>query len=517
MAFVPAPAAAETVLHRGNGDEPGTLDPHRASINIEDFIISDLFVGLLTDDAAANPIPGAAASWTISEDGRVYTFTLREGATWSDGVPVTAHDFVFGFDRILDPAFGAQYASILYPIAGAEALNRGDADAELGVRALDDRTLEITLANPTPYFLELMTHYSSYPVPRHVVEEHGDAWVRPGTMVSNGPYTLAEWIPQDHVLLTRNDRFYDAENVAIDRVYYYPTQDRAAALRRFRAGELDVNYEFPTEQLDFIRETLPDSHRIAPQTGIYYFPINHGDPLFQDQRVRAALSLAIDRRAITDQVLRTGVVPATSFVPPIAGYEAAVAPYAGMTMEERLAEARRLMANAGYGEDDRLRFTLRYNTAEEHQRVVVAMAAMWQDIFVDVELFNTDVATHYNDLQEHDFQVARAGWLADYGDAQNFLYLLEDGVEFNYGQWSDTEFQALMDRSDTMLDAAARAEVMRQAEQIALDDHALIPIYYYVSYWLVAPYVQGWVDNPDDRHRTRWLSIDDDERAAMLR
>lgn len=507
-------AQAEVVLHRGNGGEPGTLDPHHSSINIEDYIVSDMFIGLLTGAADGSAIPGAAESWTISDDGLTYTFDLRDGATWSDGEPVTADDFVFSFNRVLAAETAAKYASILYPIKGAQAVNAGEDGATLGVRKIDDDTLEITLENPTPFFLDLLTHYTSYPVPQHVVEAHGDDWVKPGNMVSNGPYVLAEWVPQDKVRLVKNERFYDADNVQIDTVYFYPAEDRAAALRRFRAGEFDVNYEFPTEQLDFIKENLPNSYRIAPQTGLYYYPINNTDPTFQDRRIRAALNLAIDRRAITDQVLGTGEIPATSWVPPLPNYQPASAPWADMTMEEQIAEARRLMNDAGYDEDNRLRFVLRYNTNDDHRRVAVAIASMWQGIFVDVELFNTDVATHYNELQEQDFQVARAGWLADYPDAENFLYLLKEGVEFNYGRWSNPEFEALLQESYTILDPEARESVMRQAEQVALDDYASIPIYYYVSTNLVAPYVEGWVDNANDWHRTRWLSINEEMRQA---
>lgn len=508
-------AQAEIVLHRGNGGEPGTLDPHHSSINIEDYIISDMFVGLLTGAADGSAIPGAAESWTISDDGLTYTFDLRDGATWSDGEPITTDDFVFSFERVLAPETAAKYASILYPIKGARAVNSDEDGASLGVRAIDSDTLEITLEQPTPYFLDLLTHYTSYPVPRHVVEAHGDDWVKAGNMVSNGPYILAEWIPQDHVRLVKNERFYDADNVQIDTTYFYPAEDRATALRRFRAGEFDVNYEFPTEQLEFIKENLSDSYRIAPQTGLYYYPINNTDPTFQDRRIRAALNLALDRRAITDQVLKTGEVPATSFVPPLANYQPAKAPWADMTMEQNIAEARRLMNEAGYDEDNRLRFVLRYNTNDDHRRVAVAVAAMWQAIFVDVELFNTDVATHYNELQEQDFEVARAGWLADYPDAENFLYLLKSDVEFNYGKWSNSEFEALLEQSYKILDPAEREAVMRQAEQVALDDYASIPIYYYVSTNLVAPYVGGWIDNANDWHRTRWLTIDVAKRDAM--
>ena len=368
--------------------------------------------------------------------------------------------------------------------------------------------MEITLAQPTPFFLELLTHYTAWPVPQHVVEEHGNAWVRPENIQVNGPYILQEWIPQTHVHLARNDMFWDNDNVAIDEVYWYPTEDRSAALRRFRAGELDANTDFASEQIDFLRSEMPDSYRIAPYLGIYYYPINSTDPALADPNVRMALNLAVNREAITDQVLRTGEIPAMSFVPPIPGYEPADAPYEDMSYEDALAEAQALMEGAGYGPDDRLSLVLRYNTSENHRRIAVAIASMWQQIYVDTELFNTDVAVHYNDLEQGDFQVARAGWIADYPDAQNFLYLLEEGINFNYGRWENEEFNQLMDEAMQTIDLEARAEIMREAEAIALNDAANIPIYYYVSKNLVAPHVIGWVDNTKDIHRTRWLSLD---------
>ncbi|MEQ8964730.1 MAG: peptide ABC transporter substrate-binding protein [Azospirillaceae bacterium] len=509
-------ASAQTVLHRGNSGEPATLDPHFASGTWENDIIGDMFLGLLTEAADGEAIPGAAESWEISDDGTVYTFDLREDGVWSDGEPVTAGDFVYSLRRILTPETAAEYAFLLYPIANAEAINSGEIEdvSQLGVRAIDDATLEITLEEPTPYFLEQLTHYTSFPVPQHVIEEHGDEWTDGGTMVTNGAYTLVEWLPQTHVHVEKNDNFYDAENVSIDEVYYYPTEDRSAALRRFRAGELDLNTDFPSEQIDFIEENLADSYRINPYLGIYYYPINANDPALSDVRVREALNLALNREAITDQVLGTGEVPAYSFVPPLPNaYEAAEFDFKDTSYDERLEEARALMEEAGYGPDNPLAFTLRYNTSENHRRVAVAAAAMWKEIYVEADLFNTDVAVHYDDLQENDFQVARAGWIADFPDAINFLELFSDN-NYNYGRWMNEDFNALLAESATIQDEAERFATLQQAEAMVLEDYATIPIYYYVSKALVGPHVENWVDNPKFINRTRWLSIDESERPG---
>jgi len=509
-------ASAQTVLHRGTSGEPATLDPHFASGTWENDILGDMFLGLLTEAADGEAIPGAAESWEISDDGRVYTFTLREDGVWSDGEPVTADDFVYSLRRILTPETAAEYAFLLYPIVNAEAINGGEIDhaAELGVRAIDDRTLEITLEEPTPYFLEQLTHYTAFPVPRHVVEEHGDDWTDGGTMVTNGAYTLVEWLPQTHVHAEKNENFYDAENVAIDEVYYYPTEDRSAAFRRFRAGELDVNSDFASEQIDFIEENLPDSYRIHPYLGIYYYPINVTDEALSDVRVREALNLALNREAITDQVLGTGEVPAYSFVPPLpSDYEAAEFGFKDMPYDERLARATSLMEEAGYGPDNPLQITLRYNTSENHRRVAVAAAAMWKEIHVEADLFNTDVAVHYDDLQENDFQVARAGWIADFPDPINFLELFDDN-QYNYGRWDNEAFRSILAESAGIQDAAERYGVLREAEAMVLEDFATIPIYYYVSKALVGPHVVNWVDNPKFINRTRWLSIDESRRPG---
>jgi oligopeptide transport system substrate-binding protein len=507
-----ASASAETVLHRGVSGEPDTLDPHHASGTWENAIIGDMFLGLTAEAADGSVIPGAAESWTVSDDGLVYTFTLRDHS-WSDGTPVTADDFVFGFKRILDPEEAAEYAYLMYTIDNAEEINTGalaDSDA-LGVRAIDDRTLEVTLKNPAPFFIEQLTHYTAFPIPQHKLDELGDDWVKAGNIIGNNAYTVVEWVPNTHIKAVKNSNFYDADKVAIDTVYYYPTEERAAALKRFRAGELDINSDFPSDQIDWLKDNLPDETRIYPKLGIYYYPFNTRNPPFDDERIRQALSMAIDRTAITDKVLRTGEVPAYSFVPPgTGGYgDPAVVDWKDMPYDERMAKAKELLAEAGFGPDNPLELTLRYNTSENHKKVAIAVASMWKQLGVQTELFNAEVKVHYNDLQSGDFEVARAAWIADYNDPENFLSLLrtKTGV-MNYGAFSNADFDRLMDQSDATIDQAARNDLMRQAEAIAMADMPIIPIYYYVSKNLVGAHVVGFEDNTRDIHRTRWLSVE---------
>ncbi len=509
--FGGAPAHASE-LRIANSGEPDTLDPHHVTGTWENRIIGDMFLGLTTEAADGSVIPGAAESWQVSDDGLVYTFKLRDH-TWSDGVPVTADDFLFAFHRILDPATAAEYASLLYTIKNAKPINEGaiaDPD-ELGVRAQGPRTLEVTLESPTPYFLEQLTHYTAFPVPRHKVEQLGKDWVKPGNIVGNGPYTVVEWVPNDHIKSVKNPAFYDADQVAIDSVIFYPAEERNAATKRFRAGEIDVQYDFASDQIDWLKENLPEETRIAPYLGIYYYAINVRKAPFDNQGLRQALAMAIDRAAITDKILRTGELPAYSFVPPGTGNygEPAYVDWKEVPYPDRLAKAKQLLAAAGFGPDHPLKVTLRYNTSETHKKVAIAIAAMWKQLGVDTELFNSEVKVHYNDLQQGNFQVARAAWIADYNDAQNFLYLMESttGV-LNYAGYASPAFDRFMAEASRTADLKARAQLLHQAEAVAMTDMPNIPIFYYVSKDLVANSVKGWVDNTKDIHRTRYLSLE---------
>jgi oligopeptide transport system substrate-binding protein len=503
-------AMAGGTLRIASMGEPASLDPHKVSGTWENYVVGDLFLGLTTEDPSAKAVPGLARSWTISADGKTYTFSLRQ-SQWSDGTPLTADDFVYSLQRILIPETAAEYASLLYIIQGAEAINSGKADpATLGVKALDAHTLEIRLVGPAPYFLDLLTHYTAYPVPRHVIEKQGKAWSRPEHLVSNGPFRVVEWIPNDHIKLARNEKYYDAASVSLDHLVFYTQEDRAAVQKRFRAGEIDVAMDFASEQIGWLRANLPRETRIAPYMGIYYYAINSAKDPFKDVRIRNALSMAINREAIVDKVLKTGELAAYSFVPPgISNYpDPADVPWKNMQYSERLKMARHLLKEAGYGEETPLQFTLRYNTSENHKRIAVAVASMWKAIGVEAELFNAEVKVHYAELKQGNFDVARAGWVADYNDAQNFLYLMESRTGANnYGRYANPEFDDLMLKAEVTSDLEARAKLMNKAESLAMRDMPVIPIYHYVSKNLVTTKIEGFVDNPKDIHRWRYISF----------
>lgn len=502
------------ILNIQNGADPSSLDPHKLSGDWENRIAGDIFEGLVTEDPQAEVTAGQAESWDISDDGLVYTFTLREGLLWSDGEPVTASDFEFAFRRLMDPATAAEYAYLQYPIKNAEAINSGEnTDIEsLGVRAIDERTLEITLERPTAYFLGALKHYTAYPLPRHAIEESGDEWVKIENIVVNGPYMPTEWVPGSHVTTTKNPKFHAADSVSIEGAKFFTLEDQSAALKRYRAGEFDILTDMPKDQYGWILENLPGQARVAPFAGLYYYVVDNTKPPFDDARVRQALSMAIHRDIIGSDVLGTGEIPAYSWVPPgMAGYgEPETVEWASLDYAERVEEARRLLAEAGYGEGgEPLEVQLRYNTNDNHKRIAVAISAMWKPLGVDVELYNTETKVHYDELSRGILEVARAGWLADYNDADNFLKLLKSDVEFNYGRYANEEFDRLVDAANASNDMDERASILREAERIALDESAAMPIYYYLSENVVSPKVSGFEDNAFDIHRTRWLTLED--------
>jgi oligopeptide transport system substrate-binding protein len=507
------------VLHRGNGAEPVTLDPHGSAGTWESNILRDLFLALYTDGADGTPVLGAAEAHEVSEDGLTHTLTIREGLVWSDGVPVTAHDFEFAFKRILDPNTAARYASLLYLIENAEEINTGvnpNLD-DLGVAALGDRTLQLRLNRPAPFMPWLFTHVTMYPVPKHAVEEHGDNWTRPENIVTNGPFILADWVPNDHIRVVRNPRFYDTESVAIDEVVFYPTDDESAALRRFRAGELDMNSGFPSQQLAWLRENMPEETRIYEYIGTSYLAVNVQKAPLDNPNIRRALALAIDRDRIAFDILKKGQTPAYTLVPPqIPGYTPPEADFADWPMEDRIREAQRLMREAGYGPENPLEFVYRYRESVDNRRVAVAMGGFWRAIYVNVDLVNTEPAVHYQDLEQGNFEVGDAGWIADYPDAENYLFLLDSSSGLlNYGSYNNPEFDALLAEAQQTADLEERAAILARAEAITVQEMPLIPTTYSVSSNLVGLHVEGFEDNVVNIHPTRWMTIDESQRPEQ--
>ncbi|QPC87067.1 peptide ABC transporter substrate-binding protein [Mesorhizobium sp. NBSH29] len=504
------PAFAEVVYNRGNSADPESLDPHKTSTVYEAHILRDLFQGLVMQDQNAELIPGAAESWTVSDDGLVYTFKLRADGVWSDGSPVTAEDFVYSFRRLQDPTTAAEYASMLYVIKNAEEANtKGGKLDDMGVKAIDATTLEITLKAPTPYFLELLTHQSAYPVNKAAIDKMGADWIKAGNLISNGAYTLAEFIPNDHIKVVKNPKFFDADSVKIDVVNFVPTEDRSTAIKRFEAGELDSNDDIPTEQMADLKSKFGDQLRIGAYLGTYYYAIRTDKEPWTNVELRNAVSMAIDRDFLAEKVWQNSMIPGYSMVPPgIDGYTSEAATFADMSQIDREDKAKEVLAKLGYGPDKPLKMEIRYNTSENHKNTAVAIQEQLKPLGIEVSLLNTDTKTHYSHLeQKGDFDVARVGWIADYKDPETFLGISVKASGNNYSNFNNPAYEEAMTKA-----AAAggnpeeRMKLLSQAERILIDEVGQIPLLHYSYKNLVSPKLKGFEENVMDVHPSRFMS-----------
>jgi oligopeptide transport system substrate-binding protein len=499
-----------TTLRMGNNGEPLTLDPAKATIVNEDRIMEALFEGLTVLDPKAKPIPGMAQSWTVSDDKLTWTFTLRD-AKWSDGVPVTSADFVYSFRRLFDPKTRSNYASLFYMIKNGQAVNTGGAPlASLGVSAPDPKTVVIQLTNPTPFLPALLAHWLAYPVPQHVITQKGEDWVKPGNLVGNGAYTLKEWRPNDFIRLEKNPLFRDAANICLTKLLIFPTTDSTTASRSVRTGELDTNATFPGQNREALARELPGYVREAPYALIQYELFNTRNPVLRDARVRQAFALAIDRDLIAGRIIGGASKPARSLVPPdILGYTGG--PIVGALegdLAARLARARALLAAAGYGPDKPIKLTLSYASSGDAPRYVPILQNTWQQIapWVKIELLGADPQIHYAKVQRGDFELANMGWYADYDDAKTYLYILQSSSgEMNSGRFENPAYDDLITRADQERDDKVRAGLLRSAEEIAIKEAALAPVFFDTGRSLVNPRVTGWEDNKFNLHRTRYL------------
>jgi len=498
-------ARAETVLNRGNGAEPDTLDPAQAGTAMEINILGDLMVGLTTLDAAARPMPGIAERWETSPDGLTWTFHLRK-ARWSDGRPVLAHDFVAAWRRVLDPRTGARAAQNLWVVKNAQPISAGAMAPEtLGIAAPDPATVRITLEHPAPFLPALLTQPTALPLPPGMLK----SGVHVSAYICDGPYLLKEWVPNDRVSLVKNPGFYDAASVKIDRVNYYPTANSEAALRRFRAGELDMQTPLPAGQIPFLKQTRPGALHILPSLALGYIAINLRDPALKDIRIRRALNLVYDREAVTQKVVKLGERPAYAYVPPnITGYtNGPQLDFKAKPYTARLEEARRLMQDAGFGPFNKLTLSYAAPGTPDARRLAAVYQAMARQIHVDLRITTEDYPILLRDLRRGQYQLGYTNWLADFDDASNFLDLLRSASPGNYAGYKNPRFDAALDVAEREPDAAKRSVLMKQAEAIAQKDMPWLPIRFISQTELVAPKVGGYVANAADYNRSRWLWI----------
>jgi len=497
-----APAAlppGASVLLRGNGTEPDSLDPQKARSVEAQNILRDVCEPLTTLAKDAGVAPGAASDWSVSPDGRTYTFHLRPQGRWSNGDAVVAADFVAGLERLVAPATASQYAQVVDVITHAHAIIAGQAPAEtLGVSAPDAATLVISLEAPAPYLPGLLSHPSTCPVHRPTLARAGASYARPGTLPSNGAFVLAEWVPGSHVLALRNRRYWNDAATHLDAVRYLHIADENAELTRYRAGELHVSYVVPRGQLDWIRANLAGELHISPQLTTYFYGLNlDRAKLGGNARLRRALSLVIDRERLTQLVLRAGELPAYGWVPPgVHNYSSQSFDYKDLPLEERIARARRLYAQAGYSAARPLQLELRYNPDEANDRLAIAISSMWKEsLGVQVQLAAVEFKSLLQDIDRRDVEVFRSSWAGDYNDAYTFAQYLRGDFALNLPHYRSAEYDALIEQAAAERDAGRRRALLEQAERVMLRDHPLLPIYFYVNKHLVKPEVQGWYDN----------------------
>jgi oligopeptide transport system substrate-binding protein len=504
--LVALPAVAqEQVLRINNMVEPESLDPGVVTGVPEHRILSNLFEGLTTTDPKdLSPTPGMAASWTVSKDGLVYTFTLRE-ARWTDGKPVTASDFLFAWERVLNPKSGAKYAQHLYYLKNGEEYNKGRLSdfAQVGVKAMDARTLQVTLKSPTAYFLDLTAFYTLYPVPKWALEAHGKDWVKPGKIVSNGPFRLAGWVPQKELILERNPQHWDAASVKLSKVVFIPTDDINTAYKQFLAGDSDWIPTVPPAQLDSAKGR--PEYYVSPYLGTYYFRFNVTKTPLTDVRVRKALSQAVDREALTTYVTKAGELPHSGFVPAgLRGYEGP----RGLHFD--VASAKRLLSEAGYPNGKGFpRVELLYNTNELHRVITQAVQQMWKEhLGIQVDLVNVEWKVYLSRQSGLDYQISRAGWIGDYVDPNTFLEMWKTGGGNNQTGWSSKRYDELIDQAARSVSPKERMQVMQEAERILLGEAPILPLYTYVNKGMLSKKVKGWQPNLLDQHPLKYIHLE---------
>ena len=501
------------MLRRGLGGQPGSLDPQRAEDAFSFDVLRDLYEGLTASGPSGEIVPAVAESWDISSNGMIYSFKLRHEARWSNGDPVLAGHFVAAMRRAVDPATASGGADLLRAIANAPAILRGELPAsELGVRAIDDHLLEITLSRPLPFFPDILANTVASPVHESSLSGQG-GFSRPSATVSNGPYTLAEILPGASLRLVRNKHYRDAGSATFDEIHYEVVADEESEFTRFRAGDLDVTNNVPEYRFEALSRQAGSGLQYGAALATFYLSLNTDrGPLQGSQGLREALSLTVDREAIASSVTRAGQLPAYSLVPDgVWNYEPAAYEWRNDTRETRIARARSLYAAAGYSAERPLRLRLLYNENDLIQKVCVAIAALWkQELGVETELKQMEFRAYLAaraDPQEWD--VVRVGWSADYNDASSFLDTMTEGSPQNFGRWSDERYARRMADAAVESDHARRRQLLHSAEQLMLADYAIVPVYFYVNRRLVQPRINAPPMNPMNRTYSRQFSARD--------
>jgi len=501
-------------FHAGNSAEPQTLDPQVSTGVPENNIIMGLFEGLVSKDPKdLSPVPGMADRWEVSEDGLTYHFHIRDNAKWSDGKPITAEDYRWSWMRALDPKMGNEYAYMLFPIKNAEPYGTGKLDDfdQVGVRVIDDHNLEVELENPTPYFLQLLDHHSTYVVPKHVILKYGEMtdrysdWTRPGNMVTNGPFQLEEWKIYHYVKITRNPHYWDNDTTQLNAIYFYPVENYSTEERMFRVGELHKTFEIPLDKFPEYKKLHPELLRNDPYLGTYYYQFNLTRKPFDDVRVRRALALAIDREAVVHSVMYGVVDPGYTLVPPgVAGYQPPV------LLEFNPEEAKRLLAEAGYPNGKGFpHVELLYNTNESHRKIAVAVQQMWKKYLnLDIALTNQEWKVYIDSRNRLRYDIARAGWIGDVVDPMNFLDLGLSTNGNNRSGYNRPEYDKyILKTIPGSKTPEERNKNFYAAETMIMTDLPFVPIYTYKTKYLLDPGVKGLQSNYLDLYYWKYVSV----------
>lgn len=507
----------EQVLHLGIGSEPKDLDPQTTTGNPESQIQDSLFEGLTAwHPDHTDVMPGCAASWDISDDGTVYTFHLRPDANWSNGDPVTAEDFMFAYQRILSPTLSAPYAYMHYCIKNAEAYNQGELSdfSQVGLKTLDEKTLQITLKAPTPYFLRLVRYRSWYPVhPPTIlafgkIDDRSTPWTRAENLVGNGPFRLVSWEPNRKIVVEKSPTYWDRENTGLNQIHFYPIDDMNAEEYAFRTGQLHITQDTPAERIKYYKENSPELIHLNPLLGTYFYELNTQRPPLDDVRVRRALALALDRELIVKYVCKAGEPAAYCLTPPDT---------AGYTAEAKIPfdpeQARKLLAEAGYPNGEGFpKMEILYNTSKGHMRIAEVVQQIWKEnLNIHIELVNMEWKTYLSEKKSQQYNIARASWIGDYNDPSTFLELFITGGGNNDSAWSNKTYDQLIKQASLEQDSEKRRALFQQAEKILLEDAPLIPIYFYRNKSLVNLAVKNWKANSLDRHPYKYVYLEADE------
>ncbi len=506
----------QQILHIGNLGEPSDIDPHGNTGHPESQIQRALYEGLVSRKAdTLETIPGVAESWEMSEDGLTYTFYLRKNARWSNGDPVTAHDFVWTWKRAITPKLGNHYGYTFYVFKNAEAYHSGELTdfSQVGIKALDDYTLQVELAGPVPYLLELLSFKTMYPVHPPTVEKFNGAeqlatpWTRPENFVGNGPFVLKDWVVNQVLSVKKNDYYWAKDDIKLNEIHFYATASETAEERMFRAGQLHITYELPGEKKEGYRNQNHPAFNAFPLYSTYYYAFNVKKPPLDDVRVRKALAYAIDRKLITERVLKGGQIPAYAFTPP---NELGYVPEA--KMPENIELARQLLADAGYPEGKGFpNITILYNTLEQHQSIAVVIQQMWkQNLGIDVTLRNEDWKVWLANIKIGNFEISRSGWGGDYVDPNTFLDVHVTGGGQNKSQWSNARYDELIRLAAQTRDQAQRFAYFQEAEAIMVEEVPIVPLYTYVRSRLIHPSVKGWHSNILDDYFYRGVYLEAD-------